>query len=174
MSDIIDAIDALVDEQLEQERSGYDHNINQVNCPHCGRDWHGLPITQAIERMRALGQYDEKYDATQDDSPILCPGSEFIGPIPLSGVYCSCPFCYMESMGVPPRILEEILNNAAQSGSMTGAAAISLGADGTVSWRTVGTLQDGTEIVTQAPQTVETVDPENAITPADFGEQPCN
>lgn len=44
--DVIDAIDALVDAQLAQEASGYDHNINQPTCPHpgCGWEWHGLPI----------------------------------------------------------------------------------------------------------------------------------
>ena len=39
---VIDAIDALVNEQLTQEASGYDHNINQPEC-RCGRPWHGLP-----------------------------------------------------------------------------------------------------------------------------------
>lgn len=41
-ADVVDAIAALVDEQLEQERSGYDHNINQDTCPKCGNGWHGL------------------------------------------------------------------------------------------------------------------------------------
>lgn len=41
-ADVVDAIAALVDEQLEQERSGYDHNINQDTCPQCGGPWHGL------------------------------------------------------------------------------------------------------------------------------------
>ena len=57
--DIIDRIDALVDEQLAnyENRSGYDHDVNQEQCGHCWRDWHGL----------AAGQ---------------CPGSMFIGPLP--------------------------------------------------------------------------------------------
>lgn len=38
-----DEIDHLVDAQLRQERSGYDHNINQDQCPHCRGEWHGLP-----------------------------------------------------------------------------------------------------------------------------------
>lgn len=38
---VLDAIDALVDEQLAQERSGYDHNVGQQRCPLCGGDWHG-------------------------------------------------------------------------------------------------------------------------------------
>lgn len=41
-ADVVDAIAALVDDQLEQERSGYDHNINQDTCPKCGGPWHGL------------------------------------------------------------------------------------------------------------------------------------
>ncbi|UCZ88648.1 hypothetical protein [Gordonia sp. WA4-43] len=42
---VLDAIDALVDEQLQQEASGWDHNINQPHCPHagCQARWHGLP-----------------------------------------------------------------------------------------------------------------------------------
>ncbi|QPX61760.1 hypothetical protein SEA_BUNKER_58 [Gordonia phage Bunker] len=69
-------------------------------CGHCGRDWHGLAITRRIEEMRIeyrdraedaylageeqeygesaiLGGY--RYD--DDDSPVLCPGSEFVGPL---------------------------------------------------------------------------------------------
>lgn len=44
-ADVVDAIAALVDEQLERpygERSGYDNNINQDSCPKCGGPWHGL------------------------------------------------------------------------------------------------------------------------------------
>lgn len=41
-ADVVDAIAALVDEQLQQEASGYDHNINQDSCPKCGGPWHGL------------------------------------------------------------------------------------------------------------------------------------
>ncbi|KXF56160.1 hypothetical protein AXA44_02700 [Rhodococcus sp. SC4] len=85
---IIDEIDALVDAQLEQEASGYDHNINQADCPHCGDDWHGLPITQRMRRMRlsycgcticetALAEYRRD----EDDTPLWCPGSAFIGPV---------------------------------------------------------------------------------------------
>jgi len=38
---VIDDIDALVDEQLRQEASGYDHNLNQPRCRWCDREWHG-------------------------------------------------------------------------------------------------------------------------------------
>ena len=90
MSDIIDRIGELVDQQLEQERSGYDHNVNQVKCWHCGRDWHGLPITERIAEMYARRTYDEAYSLAGDDSPVLCAGSDFIGPMPsgsTSGLY---------------------------------------------------------------------------------------
>lgn len=30
-------------------------------CPHCGRHWHGLPITAAIDRMYRSGQYEPGY-----------------------------------------------------------------------------------------------------------------
>ncbi|WP_032384689.1 hypothetical protein [Rhodococcoides fascians] len=81
MSDIIDQIDALVDEQLANygNRSGYDFNINQERC-RCGRDWHGLPITQRIDSMRSYGEFDPDYVFAEDDSPVMCVGSNTSGP----------------------------------------------------------------------------------------------
>ncbi|GEM_PF-3113499 len=97
MSDkIIDQIDALVDEQLSgySERSGYDYNVNQQKCWHCGEDWHGLKITVRMREMRDAFWYGCGCDLCQensggvasdyryatDDSEVLCPGSGFIGP----------------------------------------------------------------------------------------------
>lgn len=87
MNDIIDEIDALVDAQLEQEASGYDHNINQDRCPHCGDDWHGLAVTERVRRMRSAYCGCERcereladYRSADDDTPLWCPGSNFIGP----------------------------------------------------------------------------------------------
>ncbi len=82
MSDIVDEIDALVDEQLSgyHDRSGYDYNVNQDRCGHCHREWHGLKITERIESMAAQVTYDEDYRYADDDSEVLCPGSSFIGP----------------------------------------------------------------------------------------------
>lgn len=75
-TDIVDQIDALVDEQLANydNRSGYDHSVNQERC-RCGRDWHGLPITQRIDGMRSYGQFDPEYVYAEDDSPVMCVGS---------------------------------------------------------------------------------------------------
>ncbi|NKR30669.1 hypothetical protein GS538_11870 [Rhodococcus hoagii] len=96
--DIIDDIDALVDEQMAgyRDRSGYDHNVNQDRCWHCGEDWHGLAITARMEEMRRRYRYrgmfafgerdyaesalDPDYRYADDDSEVLCPGSDFIGP----------------------------------------------------------------------------------------------
>lgn len=98
VTDIIDAIDALVDEQMAgyRDRSGYDHNVNQDRCWHCGEDWHGLAITARMEEMRRRYRYrgmfafgerdyaesalDPDYRYAEDDSEVLCPGSDFIGP----------------------------------------------------------------------------------------------
>lgn len=92
-----DEIDELVDLQLRQPMSGYDHNINQPTCIHCGGDAHSVPITQRMQQMRQLFartvQYYEDglrasdeliaqldaYRYNEDDSEIVCPGSEFIG-----------------------------------------------------------------------------------------------
>ncbi|MEV6219859.1 hypothetical protein [Nocardia sp. NPDC051833] len=81
--DIVDAIDELVDWQMSNygNRSGYDHNINQATCPHawCDADWHGLAITVRMRTMRRAGYVDPDYRYADDDSKVLCPGSEFEG-----------------------------------------------------------------------------------------------
>jgi hypothetical protein len=51
----------------------------RTKCFHCGRDWHGLPVTVRIAQMYGAGEFDNTY--TTDDSPILCEGSDFIGPV---------------------------------------------------------------------------------------------
>jgi hypothetical protein len=58
---VIDVIDQLVNEQLRQESSGYDHNINQDRCTLCGGDWHGTAVpgdarsVARLDRQRAPG-----------------------------------------------------------------------------------------------------------------------
>lgn len=79
---IVDDIDALVDAQLAQEPTGYDYSIGQARCPHCQRHWHGMPLTEHIADMYAEGEYQLDYNYAADTSPIVCPGSEFIGPMP--------------------------------------------------------------------------------------------
>ncbi|WP_238840685.1 hypothetical protein [Prescottella equi] len=81
--DIIDAIDFLVDDQLASynDRSGYDHNVNQDRCWNCDGEWHGLAITDRMRRRRWFGQVDPGYRYADDDSRIYCPGSDVAGPV---------------------------------------------------------------------------------------------
>lgn len=78
---LIDDIDRLVDEQLAAGPVD-DYNTNRYDrCPHCARDWHGIVITERVEQMRWLGRFDDDYRMTDDNSRVICPGSEFIGPV---------------------------------------------------------------------------------------------
>lgn len=84
MSDIIDEIDQLVDEQMAggEPIGGYDYgNPNYPKCPHRDRDFHGIPLTERILEMRHLTGWDESYRVDTDDSRMVCEGSLFIGPI---------------------------------------------------------------------------------------------
>lgn len=93
-----DEIDDLVDAQMRQTMSGWDHNINQARCIYCGEDTHSLPIKQRMRELRSLWQSTihyfeagprvsqaaadrlDAYRYDEDDSEIVCPGTEFIGP----------------------------------------------------------------------------------------------
>lgn len=78
---LLDTIDRLVDESLAVGPVD-DYNTNRYDkCWHCDRDWHGIAITERIEQMRWMGRYNETYRVADDDSPVLCPGSDFIGPV---------------------------------------------------------------------------------------------
>lgn len=82
--DIVDEIDALVEESMAggEPRTGYScGDPTFPRCGHCDRHWHGLPITERIAEMYADGVYDPEYLVAKDDSPVLCEGSEFIGPM---------------------------------------------------------------------------------------------
>ena len=84
---VLDDIDALVDASLEsgEPPGGYDYGDPDFpRCGHCDRAWHGLPLTERVAAMYAEGCYDEDYRVADDDSPVICPGSDFIGPVPLS------------------------------------------------------------------------------------------
>jgi hypothetical protein len=83
--DIVDEIDALVEESMAggEPEVGYTYDDPQYpRCWHCGRHWHGLPITEKIAQMYSNGRYDEEYVAAEDDTRVLCQGSDFIGPMP--------------------------------------------------------------------------------------------
>ena len=87
--DLLERIDSLIDDQLEagEPERGYNYGDPQFpRCWHCGRHWHGLPVTQKIAEMYSWGTYEEEYRVAGDDSPVLCPGSEFIGPMRSAGM----------------------------------------------------------------------------------------
>lgn len=81
---IVDAIDALVDEQLaRQPDSG-----TSESCPHCPDDWHSLPIRMRLLELKlrycgcpGCDAALDNYDYASDDSPVFCPGSQFHGPV---------------------------------------------------------------------------------------------
>lgn len=82
---VLDTIDQLVNDQLAdgEPRTGYDYGDPQYPpCPHCDEKWHGLAITERMTEMRWRGELDPGYDHRADTSPVVCPGSRFIGPMP--------------------------------------------------------------------------------------------
>lgn len=84
MTDIIDEIDQLVDEQMAggEPIGGYDYSDPDFpKCPHCDSDFHGIALTERILEMRHRTGWDESYRVDTDDSPMVCEGSLFIGPI---------------------------------------------------------------------------------------------
>ncbi|QNJ57969.1 hypothetical protein SEA_HITTER_72 [Gordonia phage Hitter] len=96
--DIVDDIDALIDSQLDagEPIGGYDYNDpDYPKCGHCQGDWHGLAITERMVQMRLRGEMETDYRYADDTSRVVCPGSEFIGPLPkpepIDG--CGCIGC---------------------------------------------------------------------------------
>lgn len=91
--DVLDEIDRLVDESLargDQSDSFHGEQYRKEQpCPWCAEGYHYLPITQRMYEMRrgsyamdefGQGIVDPAYRFEDDESPILCPGSEFHGP----------------------------------------------------------------------------------------------
>lgn len=66
VDDVVSEIDQRVIEQLQQEPSGYDHNINQAVCELCGGDWHGQEVRTAGAAARPPGGRRRLYG---------CPGA---------------------------------------------------------------------------------------------------
>ncbi len=173
MSDILDEIDALIDEQLEAGESGAQQRAARADrrCPHCFRAWHGLAITQRLERMRieyqdqALNarlrgeesEYAESaildgYRYDEDDSRVICPGSDFIGPIQ-APPRCGCAQCLAwravigddetpgdvaRGMTLGFRIFPPVEDLISQAISFAGDLALDPSA-----WRNIGFVADG-------------------------------
>ncbi|UVF60346.1 hypothetical protein SEA_MURP_72 [Gordonia phage Murp] len=99
--DIVDDIDALIDSQLDagEPIGGYDYNDpDYPKCGHCQGDWHGLAITERMVQMRLRGEMETGYRYADDTSRVVCPGSEFIGPLTedqATASVCQCTWCRM-------------------------------------------------------------------------------
>ena len=122
--DIVDRIAMLVDHQMAGGEPHQGHDFDDPTypfCPHCDRHWHGLPLTERVAGMYALGRFDENYASAEDESRVLCEGSEFIGPMPTESDAYSYP--------TPPQWLEQLISDSAnfvsaQIGSVLGAPLI--------------------------------------------------
>lgn len=55
-------------------------NPRPDQCPHCLRPWHNGPLTETVKNMFELHSFDPNYDPDEDDSSILCVGSDHQGP----------------------------------------------------------------------------------------------
>lgn len=72
---VLDDIEELVNEELTQTRSGYDHNISQEHCPVCGRNWHGLPGDGKFGVVAEGTPGAESYPAAGNGGAKGCPGA---------------------------------------------------------------------------------------------------
>lgn len=114
----------MIDQQLAEGEKGGD---SYPRCPHCGRHWHYLPLTARVAGMYALGVYDPAYAVAEDDSPLVCQGSEFIGPMPEDPLWYGGFGPYpgmgvMPGMGVLPRgVLGRNLGQIGDAGRQLGA-----------------------------------------------------
>ncbi|MGW4125076.1 hypothetical protein [Nocardia sp. NPDC004711] len=83
--DVLTDIDALISEQLDagEPETGYDYNdptYPKCQWPGCWEGWHGLPITTRMREMRWHATMPADYRYRDDDSTVICPGGDFIGP----------------------------------------------------------------------------------------------
>lgn len=51
-------------------------------CPHCNREWHGLPIINRSAKMQKRRDLVDGCGTEADDTHVLCQGSDYIGPMP--------------------------------------------------------------------------------------------
>ena len=87
---LLDEIDQLVNDSLERgDQSGTWRGERYDKCSLCGDDYHHLAITTTLVQMRhgsygqdefGQGIVDPDYVYDDDLSPIVCPGSNYLGP----------------------------------------------------------------------------------------------
>lgn len=80
VTDILDEIDAVL--AAGEPETGYNFgDPTYPKCPRgCGRHWHGMAVTHRIQMMAFKRCLDPEYRPDTDDSEILCPAPEFVGP----------------------------------------------------------------------------------------------
>ncbi|WP_029923939.1 hypothetical protein [Nocardia otitidiscaviarum] len=84
-TDVLAGIDALITQQLDagEPIGGYDYDdpdFPKCLWPGCWEDWHGLKITRRMHEMRWRGALDDDYRYRDDNSEVICPGGDFVGP----------------------------------------------------------------------------------------------
>lgn len=90
---VLDEIDRLVDDSIARGDRSQSFHGEQMRvhaaCPWCPEPWHFLPITANLLAMRngsygrdefGYGIVDPDYSYRDDESGVVCPGSEFHGP----------------------------------------------------------------------------------------------
>ena len=174
MSDIVDRITELVDQTMAggEPETGYNYgDPTYPKCPHCQRHWHGLPITERIAQMYMFGIFDENYLVTEDDSPVLCQGSEFIGPMPAEP-YPSAGggggYSYQEHFAPP---LTDVTGMVAEY--LSAALGVTVGFDTSNLLRELDGTRVGVEIDGQVfvDEAHSHTDEETGITTVTIGEQ---
>lgn len=96
--------------------------IPESMCGNCRRDWHEAPLTERVARMYDQLAFDEDYDPAADTSPIVCPGSEYCGPIaPPASYYRGSGFGWSSLPAVsmdeayPPSWITQMYDSVAKS-----------------------------------------------------------
>lgn len=79
----IEDIDRLITTQLRRGEPPGGYSCGDPtfpDCPWCLEKWHGLPITVTMLEMRKRKTFFDYYSYSEDNSPWICPGSNFHGP----------------------------------------------------------------------------------------------
>ena len=98
MGDIVEHIDSVL--------AAGEPDPAPVLCPHCGEEWHGLPVTQRMRDMARRGYLDDGYRYSDDGSEVLCPGAGVDAVMVRRPAPCDCDLCsgrfeaFMHSLGM--------------------------------------------------------------------------
>lgn len=98
MGDIVEHIDSVL--------AAGEPDPAPVLCPHCGEEWHGLPVTQRMRDMARRGYLDDGYRYSDDVSEVLCPGATVDAVMVRRPAPCDCDLCsgrfeaFMHSLGM--------------------------------------------------------------------------